>query len=305
MVTRGSGVDSGCKRGGNRRALAAILVSFGLVSVGLSPIGAATAAKRKGPGAVTTVNPQAATKGAPTSSGPTVPTTVGAPPFDPCAVRIMPLGDSITAFPEGFRGPLFRLLKEKKLSVDLVGSVKWDPAGGGDPDAEGHGGFTIGPDARLDGEGKPGNLSQRVAEWVPKADPDIILLQIGTNDLGAGNEYIEAAPKRIQDLVAQLTQLAPNAWIVVGTLIPIRGWKEGRPEVRVFNDAVRAIGDARPDDRVVTAELWDYLGGLGYDTDRDTSDGTHPNKPGGEKVAAAWLPWLVPAVERKAAAACK
>jgi hypothetical protein len=102
---------------------------------------------------VTTVSVAAAAK-------PTVPTSVapaGSGGCDP--IRVMPLGDSLTAFPDSYRGPLFRSLKTSGWNVDFVGSSNWPPTGGGDPDGEGHGGYRIGPDDYKDFEGKPANLA--------------------------------------------------------------------------------------------------------------------------------------------------
>ena len=71
----------------------------------------------------------------------------------------MPLGDSITAWPDSYRGPLYRWLISTGRNVDFVGSQSWGPTGGGDADHQAHGGYTIGPDANLDWQGNPGNLA--------------------------------------------------------------------------------------------------------------------------------------------------
>ena len=83
-------------------------------------------------------------------------------------ITIMPLGDSLTAgddptrpttSPQSYRGYLYNSLLAAGYDVDFVGSQQNEAISGGDPDHEGHGGYTIGPDnsTLCDGCG-PANL---------------------------------------------------------------------------------------------------------------------------------------------------
>ena len=109
------------------------------------------------------------------------------------AIRIMPLGDSITqgsssgvadeAFQVSFRKVLYDRLWEKGYVVDDEIFVGTQESGESvtdfDPDHEGHGGWT----AEEIVKGRPvmdldaGNL----AIWLAERQPSIVLLHIGTN----------------------------------------------------------------------------------------------------------------------------
>jgi lysophospholipase L1-like esterase len=208
-------------------------------------------------------------------------------------VRVMPLGDSLTAFPDSYRGPLFRNLEKVGLNVDFVGSVSWAPTGGGDADSEGHGGFTIGPDNRMDSEGvKKANLADNLAEWIPAANPDLILLTIGTNDLAGGGAWTEQAPKKLTALVDQIRSLAPNAVIVLGDVPPSIYDPAGTKSTAAINAEAKRVGTADPADRVIYAMTSQRLLDLGFVAETDTADGVHFTAKGGEFFAKAWEPSL-------------
>src|SRR4051794_37307731 len=105
--------------------------------------------------------------------------SIATPTPAPVVLRVMPLGASSTVgsgSPEtaGYRGPLQTLLARDGVTVDMVGSQHSGPASVRDVDFEGYGGLTL-EDMRL-----------RVAGWVRRANPDVVLLHMGTNDLLKG-----------------------------------------------------------------------------------------------------------------------
>src|ERR1041384_5471974 len=65
----------------------------------------------------------------------------------PPAIRIMPVGDSITygaVVPGGYRAPLYRLMTNAGFTVDFVGTATDNSAPSlPDPDHEGHSGWRI------------------------------------------------------------------------------------------------------------------------------------------------------------------
>jgi hypothetical protein len=203
--------------------------------------------------------------------------------------RVMPLGDSLTAFPESYRGPLYRTLKAEGLKVDFVGSGQWEPAGGGDPDAEGHGGFRVGPDDGVDYQGKPANLDFYIVDWLKSAKPSVILLAIGTNDLAAGGPLADAAAGKLQNLVAKIRQLAPEAYLVVGDIPPNTNVAEKSPQVKAVEDVARKVGDGR-DPKISYGDTAKNLLALGFTSATHTSDGTHFTVEGGVLFAKAWYP---------------
>lgn len=206
-------------------------------------------------------------------------------------LKIMPLGDSLTAFPESYRGPLYRSLASR-LDVDFVGSRYWEPASGGDPDGEGHGGYTIGPDDRVDDRGRKANLFDNVDTWIPAAKPEIILLTIGTNDMAGGGTWVTEAPAKLSALVKKIERLAPTAILIIGDVPPSRYDPTSTTVNKDVNAAARAAGDADPNDTVIYGDTAKHLLAGGFDADRDTVDGVHFSLKGGEIFARAWEPGI-------------
>jgi lysophospholipase L1-like esterase len=201
----------------------------------------------------------------------------------------MPLGDSLTAFGESYRGPLYRTLKAEGLNIDFVGSGQWEPVGGGDPDGEGHGGFRIGPDDSVDYQGKPANLDAYIAEWLNSARPNVVLLTIGTNDLAAGGPIANAAAGKLQNLVTKIRQLAPNAYLVVGDIPPNTNTSTISPPAKAIDDVARRVGDGS-DPKITYGNTAQHLLDAGYTTAVHTNDGTHFTVEGGVLFAKAWYP---------------
>lgn len=203
--------------------------------------------------------------------------------------RVMPLGDSLTAFAESYRGPLYRTLKSEGLKVDFVGSGQWEPIGGGDPDAEGHGGFRIGPDDGVDYQGKPANLDAYIVDWLKSGKPNVILLAIGTNDLAAGGAIAASAPGKLQNLVSKIRQLAPDAYLVVGDIPPNTNATSVNPQVKAVGDVIKKVADGS-DPKVLFGDTARRLLDSGFTSALHTSDGTHFTVDGGVLFAKAWYP---------------
>ena len=100
-------------------------------------------------------------------------------------IRIMPLGDSITdgsSFDSpdgtgGYRGPLYNLLTAAGYNVDYIGSQTINSSQLVEQNHEGHSGW------RID------QLDSNMAGWLGNlADPDVVLMHIGTNDFGQSVE---------------------------------------------------------------------------------------------------------------------
>ncbi len=205
-----------------------------------------------------------------------------------CEVKVMPLGDSLTAFAESYRGPLFRMLQaDGYKNVDFVGSSSWAPSGGGDPDQEGHGGYRIGPDDSKDFEGKPANIDAHLSDWINAAKPDVILLTIGTNDLSAGGEITAQAPAKLKGLVNRIQNEWPKIRVVVGDVPPSGAFIDGVSPQKAINDMARTLADGN---RTTYSENYKRLLDLGFAKDVHTLDGAHFNVAGGELFAKAWYP---------------
>ena len=121
-----------------------------------------------------------------------LPVAQAAPP----PVRILPLGDSITdgvPVAGGYRAPLYQLLTNAGFKVDFVGNLSNNSAAGlPDPNHEGHSGY------RID------QIDAGFLGWINAvADPDVILLLIGTNDYGQGQDTAHAT-NRLDHLISRI-----------------------------------------------------------------------------------------------------
>lgn len=252
---------------------------------------------------------------APVTTASTPPVSAAAPGSAGRPWRVMALGDSLTQggdatngfSPQTYRGRLYEVLVSSGYNVDMVGSDHTVPARGGDADNEGHGGYTIGPDASVLCAGcEPANLSAHLASWIPAASPDVILLLAGVNDLfpvptptnGVLRPVDPAdAPAKLADLVADLQALRPEARIFVASYPPLPLFA-GRDDAAgaaftALNDAARTVGSSGGNVHYVPlaeelAERWD---------EADTqADGVHPTAVGAGKIAAVFSTTLVAAL---------
>jgi lysophospholipase L1-like esterase len=232
--------------------------------------------------------------------GASMPATASAAPADgaaravapaaasaPTALRLMPLGDSITwgyASPSGngYRGPLWDDLSAEGHSPDFVGSLRNGTMQ--DPDNEGHSGWRIDQIA--------GIADSVLATY----RPNVITLEIGTNDLN-GNYQVATAADRLKSLLDQITGDLPTATVLVGTLIVSTSPTEeaSRP---AFNAKLPSIvqGEQNAGKHVRLVDMSAV-------TTADLADSLHPNDNGYRKMADAFngavqaadaAGWIVP-----------
>ena len=193
------------------------------------------------------------------------------------ALRVMPLGDSIT---EGaneaatYRYWLQKELEGAGVAVDFVGSKSGVFRGKPrftdfDPDHEGHWGWTS------------GEVLDRIDEWAPAARADVALVHLGTNDFGGDPSVV---PRNLSAIIDELRKAKPEVVVFLARIIPADGMPADRLDAA--NDAIEAMGrekstEASPVLIVDQAE--------GFDPHVDTYDGTHPNEPGEKKMADKWF----------------
>ena len=188
------------------------------------------------------------------------------------SLKIMPLGDSITfGTPDrsygGYRHALGNLLANDGYIVDFVGSQRSGIKTIPDPDNEGHPGWTITQIKQgIDADG-----------WLETYKPDIILLHIGTNDIGHGDTA--SAPDNLSALLDDILARLPKVRVIVAQIIPFRhGAEEGH---RSYNAAIPGIA-ASKGARVSVVDMRNILSMSDY------ADGLHPNANGYNKMARAW-----------------
>ncbi|GAA3351235.1 hypothetical protein GCM10020358_80190 [Amorphoplanes nipponensis] len=201
-------------------------------------------------------------------------------------VRIMPLGDSITAGPGCWRAVLWhRLQTAGQTGVDFVGGVSdgggCNPGYSYDTDHEGHGGYSATGIAAND----------QLPPWLAAARPDVVMMHLGTNDMWGG--YLPLADKlaAFTKLVGQMRANNPDMKIIVAQIIPMSAAACATcpADVVALNNAIPgwAAGLTTARSPIVVADLW-----TGYDAVADNVDGVHPNSTGFQKMADRWYPVL-------------
>lgn len=187
-------------------------------------------------------------------------------------IKIMPLGDSITVgslVPGAYRAPLWTRLKSDGLDVAFVGSQTTNPrAGMPFPQHEGHDSVTA-----------PGlSWGFQNNNWFTAA-PDIILLMIGTNDVGLGASFAQANTD-LAWLLDVLIEGLPSVKILVSTLTPRADDSEGW--VASYNATLPGVVASRAAHVTLVP-----LGSLLTLADIDAG-GIHPTQTGDDKIAAGW-----------------
>ena len=144
-------------------------------------------------------------------------------------IKIMAIGDSITdgyGVSGSYRKYLYNELTKKGYSVDMVGSkgnnfmVGFTDSETGesftyDDDNTGYSGYAI-----KEYPGRNGILETlKSTDCLAKCEPDIVILQIGTNDV-IDNHDMDNAHKRIQELIEYIMANIPESSTLFVTTIP-------------------------------------------------------------------------------------
>jgi lysophospholipase L1-like esterase len=196
---------------------------------------------------------------------------------------VLPLGDSITdgvPTEDGYRAALTSLLAGAGVGVQYVGS-RASAAGR----HEGWSGYTA------------AELLPRLRSLLLEVRPDVVLLHIGTNDLGLG----VGIDQTVADVRALLTAIDERSRAARADERPIRVllaqiirrdlWGGGRDEeVDRYNARLAALAaERRKAGQPVT--VVDMAGAL--DPRSDLVDALHPNAGGYDKMARSWAAALV------------
>jgi lysophospholipase L1-like esterase len=201
-------------------------------------------------------------------------------------VRIMPLGDSITAGPGCWRAILWHQLQTTGYTnIHFVGSV---------PDGGCNYGYTYeGSNEGHSGMSATGIASQNLLPaWLAAASPDIVLMHLGTNDMWGNFIPTSSILAAYTTLVGQMRANNPNMKILVAQIIPMNppSCTACAAEVVALDNAIPgwAAGLTTAQSPVIVVDQW-----TGFDDATDTvGDGVHPNDAGFLKMASRWYPPL-------------
>lgn len=210
---------------------------------------------------------------------------IGVTPARAAAVRIMPLGNSITGSPGCWRALLWnRLQSTGYTNIDFVGTLNNQNDCGitFDGDNDGHGGYLATNIATQ-------NL---LPGWLATAKPDVVIMHLGTNDV-----WNSIAPATIlsafSTLLSQMRASNPNVKLIVAQILPMNpsGCSVCAQNVINFNAAIPAwvSANSTAQSPITMVDQW-----TGFDDAADTVDGVHPNSTTGiQKVSDKWYPALV------------
>ncbi|MFI7547658.1 SGNH/GDSL hydrolase family protein [Actinoplanes sp. NPDC049599] len=243
-----------------------IKVMTGVLAAGLvAGLGVPDAARAQFSGAVRV------TTGTP--AGPTPPTARAAG-FQ--ALRVLPLGDSITkgtGSPSrgSYRMALAQRLLRGGMEINYVGSER--NGDGADTEHEGHGGWSI------------DELSAKLDGWLAQAQPDVVLVHAGTNNITRGDgPYVTA--RMLSAMIDQIRAARPAAYIFVAQIVSSRVPREVAQD-RVYNRLIPGLMAAK-NDPLITVVDQSSVAGI------DLHDLRHPNDFGYAKMAWNWYRAMAP-----------
>jgi hypothetical protein len=216
-------------------------------------------------------------------------------------IRIMPLGDSITAgehygypaFGErtGYRKHLYELLEANAYDVNFVGSLNW--------------GYDITPAFDCDHEGHPGwaasQIASNVYRWLEQNPADIILAHVGTNGLRVNN--VTDVEHMLDEIDRYEIDNDVEITVFLARIIH-RFEMDALETTTAFNDAVEAMALSRVQnqgDKIIMVDM-ENDAGIDYMTDGLDMIGTtypgvnydvyHPSDQGNIKMAELWFEHL-------------
>ncbi|MEA5521471.1 MAG: GDSL-type esterase/lipase family protein [Limnoraphis robusta] len=227
--------------------------------------------------------------------------------YDPkfnSAVRILPLGDSITRgivntsvpaeLEEGYRLGLWNRLTDFGLSVDFVGSQSSGSENLPDKNHEGNSGFT----ARQLAEGKRNVANTGVDNWIPATNPEVILLIAGTNN---SDNPVDQMITDLDNLLNRIfNQNGFTGELLVSTIPPMRTdgrFPERIPTIEAYNAQIpTVVNNYIQQGKTVT--FVDMFSGSNRLTEDDITPppgdgGVHPTVEGYEKIAQFWFDALL------------
>ena len=211
--------------------------------------------------------------------------------------RIMPLGDSITAgvssgildnaYVIGYRKDLWDSLKSANYRIDFAGGVRhgwaYKQTEGFDPDHEGHGGWHA-------KGGSGGGIGPNIATWLAATPADIVLLHIGTNDIGSNGQ--DAA--EVDEILEKIDSVSQDIPVILALIVNRVPYSSATAQ---YNADVKVMAQKRIDEKGDKIVIVDMENGAGLiyakQPEGDMWDDKHPFATGYTKMAKVWKKALV------------
>jgi len=203
-------------------------------------------------------------------------------------VKVMPLGDSITfgSYGAGFLGRggyreiLARKCVKENLSIDFVGTLHYPENAGFDSDNNGLCGW------------RANQINDSIKVWILKCRPQIILLQIGVNDIIQGAS-VDTTVARLDKLIFNIHASDTNIELYTASIMNVLDsnlYKVKMSMVDEYNMKIEKLVNKHSASgmKIYFADIKSLsaLGDLDFHKDR-----LHPNDMGYSKMADAW--WSV------------
>ncbi|MHB9023114.1 MAG: GDSL-type esterase/lipase family protein [Armatimonadota bacterium] len=229
------------------------------------------------------------------------------PPPPPPVVKIMPLGDSITVgvgSDTSYRYYLWKRLRQAGYdNINFVGSrhgIYGHPPLDDDWDQDHQAICGWKTDDFLGTHPEVGQLGGEQG-WAALYQPDIVLILLGSNDLGCGRTSQEALDN-LGIIIDIFRGVKPNVCIALALLPPARCdydailglTDEDRDYLMLLNDSIGTYNEqipllaqtkSMPASPVIAVDLYSVLDPL-----RDVPDGVHPTNEANAVLADAWYP---------------
>ena len=227
---------------------------------------------------------------------------ISLPAADQATLRIMPLGDSITAgytdnpqwqhpFEFGYRSGLYERLKEARYKFQFVGKSPepWDgkwrvPSNEPSPDLRrlgmdnhrGYGGWDI------------ADIEKNVAEWIERDRPDVILLLIGINGINA------KSPEQLDALVQTIYYADKDVNLIVAQVTPLRGFNQHLFDYNTYIRQTLVPTYADKGHTITTVDLYKHFltdpeDSRSIDATRLSNGINHPTNVLYDKMAESWF----------------
>ena len=203
-------------------------------------------------------------------------------------LKLMPIGDSITR--GAVNAPTYRcflwgmLSKSSLPKFDFVGSMntkvnQTEPGISGCPykdfdvDHEGHEGWTT------------DKILKQIGGWANTYTPDVALIHLGTNDLGAG-QSIEGTVGEMDKIVDYLRTAKASVVIFIAGVIPDTFHANIDAKTKEYNSRLSAFCQEKSttDSPIIFVDLYSKI-----NPKTDIFDGLHPSDSGNKKMAEGWF----------------